>query len=105
MGLRIDAAPDAIVGEQAEDPSMEHTETTTLKTTLKIILIMKSNPSVSASQIASEIGLSVEAVKWNIKRLKAQGRIRRVGPDKGGHWEVVEATTGPFGSDPNGTGD
>ena len=26
----------------------------------------------------------------NIRKLKADGRLRRVGPDKGGHWEVVK---------------
>ena len=25
-----------------------------------------------------------------IARLKADGKIRRVGPDKGGHWEIVD---------------
>ena len=31
----------------------------------------------------------IEGVKWNLQRLKAAGRLRRVGPDKGGHWEVT----------------
>lgn len=25
-----------------------------------------------------------------MKKLQEQGIIRRVGPDKGGHWEVIE---------------
>jgi len=35
------------------------------------------------------IGLSVMTIKDQIRRLKNKGIIRRVGPDKGGHWEVL----------------
>ena len=33
--------------------------------------------------------LSVAGVKKNIRKLKDANLVRRVGPDKGGHWEVV----------------
>jgi len=26
----------------------------------------------------------------NIAKLKAQGKLQRIGPAKGGHWEVIE---------------
>ena len=29
-----------------------------------------------------------KAVEKHLARLKAEGRLRRVGPDKGGHWMV-----------------
>jgi predicted HTH transcriptional regulator len=29
-------------------------------------------------------------VFYHIKKMKAAGIIRRIGPDKGGHWEVIE---------------
>ena len=35
-------------------------------------------------------GIKDRAIKKQIEKLKIQGRIRRIGPDKGGHWEVVE---------------
>jgi len=28
------------------------------------------------------------SIRGNIKKLQAQGRLRRIGPAKGGHWEV-----------------
>jgi len=37
-------------------------------------------------------GLSVGGVEKNILLLKSEGLIRRVGPDKGGHWEVMNKT-------------
>ena len=39
--------------------------------------------------IAEELGLSEEAVIESVTRLKDSGIIRRIGPDKGGHWEVL----------------
>ena len=30
-----------------------------------------------------------DAIKWQIAKLKTQGRIRRIVPDKGGHSEVT----------------
>ncbi len=36
-----------------------------------------------------KLGLSEIAVKKNLRKLKDLGRIRRVGPDRGGHWELA----------------
>ena len=101
--VRIDAAPDAIVEEQAEVPSAEHTETTTRKTTPensattpetsmdRVLSEVKKSPRITASELAKITGLSIDGVKWNLRKLKSLGRIRRVGYTKGGHWEVIES--------------
>ena len=39
--------------------------------------------------LAKAIGISRQAIQKHLANLKAAGRLRRVGPDKGGHWEVV----------------
>ena len=41
------------------------------------------------ADLAAALQLSVKAVEKNIKQLKDAGLLRRVGPDRGGHWEVV----------------
>ena len=38
--------------------------------------------------MASALNLSVPAISKQLAQLKNQGRIRREGPDKGGHWVV-----------------
>jgi len=40
-------------------------------------------------KIKREIGAESVSVEWNLKKLRDEGRIRRIGPDKGGHWEVI----------------
>ena len=51
---------------------------------------MKEHPKITQSELAESLQISVKAVEKHIKNLREQGIIRRVGPDKGGHWEVIE---------------
>ena len=51
---------------------------------------MRENQSVSAAEIAKTVGISSRAVEKQIASLKGKGQLRRVGSDKGGHWEVVD---------------
>ena len=59
------------------------------KSDQKILSIMKSMPDITMAEIANATGLSIAGVKKNIRKLKDANLIRRVGPDKGGHWEVI----------------
>ena len=73
----------------AEIAAAETDKKTNKKTDQKIISIMKSMPDVTLAELANATGLSVAGVRWSIRKLKDANLIRRVGPDKGGHWEVV----------------
>ena len=55
----------------------------------RMILLMTETPSISKKQMADSLGISTTAVDKNIAKLKRKNLIRRVGPDKGGHWEVL----------------
>lgn len=59
------------------------------KTSERIISLLGENPRHSAKSIADSLGLSVKAIEKQLAKLKADGRIRRIGSPKGGHWEVV----------------
>ena len=41
-------------------------------------------------QLTEELGISSSAIQRHIKILKEMVKIRRVGPDKGGYWEIIE---------------
>lgn len=58
------------------------------KTREKILRLVKENPLITISEIAGKIGVTPKGIEWNIGKLKKEGLIKRVGPDKGGHWEV-----------------
>jgi ATP-dependent DNA helicase RecG len=60
------------------------------KSSQKIIDIMRGNPAVTIAELTKSVGVTDRAIKKQIEKLKAEGRVRRIGPDKGGHWEVIE---------------
>jgi len=51
--------------------------------------LIRKNPSISKEAMAAEGNLTKKTVEYNLMKLKVKGLIRRIGPDKGGHWEVV----------------
>ena len=72
-------------------PTLQGSEIdTTQKTTQKIVEQMRSNPTISIEELAELCGLTRDGINYNIRNLKNKGIIKRIGPDKGGHWEVVE---------------
>ncbi|MDR0486241.1 MAG: DUF977 family protein [Elusimicrobiota bacterium] len=56
----------------------------------KIIAAVKTNPKITTKELVEIAGIGIKGIEKNIKELKAQGKIRRIGADKGGHWEVIE---------------
>jgi ATP-dependent DNA helicase RecG len=71
-------------------------ESVTKKVTEKVTenqsLILKkiaAKPSISTRELASRIGISQRKIKENIAKLKTMGLLKRIGPAKGGYWEVI----------------
>jgi len=69
----------------AEKDSQKSTQ----KSTQKIIELMQNDPTITIADLALSIGITEWAIKKQIRKMKAQGRIRRIGPDKGGHWQTT----------------
>lgn len=57
-----------------------------------IVAAMRQDPNVTYVQLAQNLGKAESTIADAVNRLKEDGRIKRVGPAKGGHWEVREAT-------------
>ena len=45
---------------------------------------------MSRVDIAKMLNLSEDTIKEYIERLKQKNLLKRVGPDRGGHWEIVD---------------
>ena len=58
------------------------------KNTETILKLIIDNPKITKPEMARLTGLSLRGVEWNIQQLKSSGLITRIGPNKGGHWEV-----------------
>ena len=75
--------------EKATEKTEKTTEKTTESTTEKIIRMIKKNPQITNKELAETCGITEDGVYWNTKKLKKNNIIRRVGGDRGGHWEVI----------------
>lgn len=54
----------------------------------RILELLAAHPRMTTAGLAGELGISSKGVEKHLSQLKASGRLRRVGPDKGGHWAV-----------------
>lgn len=59
------------------------------KTKIDIIKLIYQNPSISTVEMANNIGISSTAIDNNIRQMR-DVYIRRIGPKKGGYWEIIE---------------
>ncbi len=66
----------------------ETTQKSSQKSSQKIIELIAENPNITIKELAELLKITDRAVKKNIDGLKKAERLRRVGPDKGGYWEV-----------------
>lgn len=60
------------------------------KTRETILSLIKDNERISSTKMAEIIGVNRSAISKHLKKLQAEGIIRREGPDKGGKWIIVK---------------
>ena len=76
---------DATIDETAKNTTQEITQETTQE---KIIKLIKDNPSITQTQMANALGLTRDGITYNIKQMKNNGVIERVGATKNGMWII-----------------
>ena len=54
-----------------------------------ILASISKNSTISTKELAAMCSLSERQVQRIMTKLKEQRVIRRIGPDKGGHWEII----------------
>ena len=58
------------------------------KSSEKILTLLASTVQMTTKELAEKMGIGQRAVEKQIEKLKREGRLQRIGPDKGGHWQV-----------------
>ena len=56
----------------------------------QILILLHDNPRMAAREVAQRIGISSRKVEENIAKLKALALLKRIGPAKGGYWQVTD---------------
>jgi len=60
-----------------------------LSTKEKILIALKKESSLTREDLANQIGVSSNAIKQHLSKLKEENKIKRVGSTKSGYWEVL----------------
>jgi len=88
-GAENDSENDSVkVGEKGGDGLVERLVERLVESQKRILKLAKENPYITKAELANKIGISTTAIDKNIETLKQKGLLKRIGADKGGHWEV-----------------
>ena len=82
--------PERVLSEVALDESQGYSQKSSQKSQQRIVDLIKERPEITTTEMAEIIGMSRRSIVNITNRLQEECVIRRVGPDKGGHWEVIE---------------
>ena len=66
-------------GQSPEPPSLS----------ARILALLRQNPYAGRREIATTLGTTRSIVRYRLDKLRAAGKIERVGPNKGGYWKVL----------------
>ena len=73
------------VGEEVTEKVTEKLS----ETEERIVALIQSNAHITQKMLSEAIGLTRQYVGRCMDSLQARKIIRRIGPDKGGYWEVL----------------
>ena len=76
---------DDTIDETTKNTAQETAQETTQE---KIINLIRKNPNITQTQMAKILGLTRDGISYNIKQLKDNGVIERIGATKNGYWIV-----------------
>ncbi len=84
-----DSLDEAIAAETRVEARVQMRVEKTTRTPERILVLLRGQSELTLSEVARAIGLAPSTVERAAARLQAEGRLRHVGPKKGGRWEVL----------------
>lgn len=85
--------PGKVSGETSVEMSVEMSGETPVKVPDLLLAWLARQPSTTVPELAKRLGRSDRGVERVLRKLREEGRLIRVGPTKGGHWQVVATQT------------
>jgi len=79
-------------GSATQETTQETTQEIKIEKSVsnRIIELMMMEPNITAKQIAEHLNVSFDGVRYHIKKLRADGKIKREGSTKSGKWVVMK---------------
>lgn len=64
--------------------------TTPITTQDQLVALIQAKPGITQKDLGKVLGLTRDGIKYHLSKMKQAGKIRHVGPMRGGRWEVLE---------------
>jgi len=55
----------------------------------EILNLIEQNNKISRKQLSEILNINPSAIQKHINKLKQKGFLKRIGPAKGGYWEII----------------
>ena len=57
----------------------------------EILNCLQKNPYATVKEVQMQFkSMTIDGIQYHIRRLKSMGLLKRIGPDKGGYWQVMD---------------
>ena len=63
---------------------------TSVKTSVKILAAVRENEQITIAELAALLDISTRSIERQLRQLQNLHRLKRIGADKGGYWQVVD---------------
>lgn len=74
------------------EQTLKPVESNTTSTEIKILNMLKEDPTITIRQLADETGKSSRTVQRKLDNLTTDGAIKRIGSPRKGYWELIHDT-------------
>jgi len=79
---------DAVTGNVTDDVTGNVTDNSGDNRLIKIISLIRQNHQISSQQLSIQLSVSARTIKRDLEKLKKAGKLKRIGNEKSGYWEV-----------------
>ena len=78
------------IGQTTKETTKETAEERPLRMKDRLMQLIRQQPDITAAALSVATGIGVDGVNYHLTQLKKAGKLRRIGPTKGGHWQVID---------------
>lgn len=79
-----------VLGSTTQETTQENEQGSQQSTQEMILQLLVKNPNLTRNQLAENLNITADGVKYHLQKLKQQNKIMRVGSTKAGHWKVKD---------------
>lgn len=75
--------------ETTKETATESSSARPLRMKERLLILIQKQPEITAAELSTATGIGVDGVNYHLNQLKQAGKLRRLGPTKGGRWEAL----------------